>query len=888
MRKRFIKSVDYTLIFVLNSDNKDTYHATVSIAFELNVNPKQIDLQTQLFLDFNANEIEEFYINGVMVTDVDHHWKDSKLMLQTELLKQRNFIEISYNANYRQLGSGLISLQDSPEEQYIYTMTQPFTSHHVYPCFDQLDIKGTFKVVVLAPEDWKVYSNQKGSESHELTNTAGPETKKRFSEILKYFNGHRVWSFKATSKLCPQSIGFAAGTFEEIKLQNEKVHKSIQVSIVVRKINSYSLKIESPELFDIIVNAIKHAEDFFKIPIAFPKLNFIFVPFLKYPALNLYSCPILNEEWLTSYRGNMIFNVKRSALIVQQIVGFYFGNYLNITWWNEAWLENSFNLFMSYLLLSRIIPKLTSDTTLKEPDDAWHVFTHQMEFSLLEDSLKDVRPVIFEAKDSRSLQQFNDPFYHIRGAVIWKQLYSLVGEDCFKKCFHNLIQGCLEGNLNLKKFIDAMEEAFSERRDIPLKQSLNKFFTTPTFDMSLFDFQKWVQEWLERPGVNEIEVIWEKDPRFSNMIKFKQVVPMNEDNIYRNHQIKVALLDNKGDVTKIKEVYLEDDKMTPLLLEDLNKMPSAVIMNYDGQAYVYSNLDNTSYDFLTGNIEIVNDSNILQILVSGMVRMVIQGKLNAKKYVFHVTKLLSAKKRSISAVLLHIILNSTHFVVEELVPSDYKTQLKLSVFDVLLEYMAVDTTAAIKSLVINNMHLFAESKDSADKLFNILEKYDFSASNERTDFINFFQVSKKLYLVTNRTDFYNEFIAFVRQSDQVSKYCKSIFDAMMKPDLKRLKIIFEEQEIGTTALGLLEGNRLVCKDINLGSWEDIVKKVLLEHQNYDIRTLNSLFPNTSAIDSLMDLINGIRRSSLDDEYIQIWIQHMTNKLKMRKMSYMSF
>lgn len=161
MRRRFIKSVDYTVIFVLNMDSKDAYHVTVSIAFELNVNPKQIDLQTQLFLDFNANEIEEFYINGVMVTDADHHWKDSRLTLKTELLKQRNFIEISYNGTYRQLGSGLISLQDSSEEQYIYTMSHPFTAHHIYPCFDQLDIKGTFKLVVLAPEEWKVFSNQK-------------------------------------------------------------------------------------------------------------------------------------------------------------------------------------------------------------------------------------------------------------------------------------------------------------------------------------------------------------------------------------------------------------------------------------------------------------------------------------------------------------------------------------------------------------------------------------------------------------------------------------------------------------------------------------------------------------------------------------------------------
>ena len=46
-------------------------------------------------------------------------------------------------------------------ESSTYTLTQkPYHANKIFPCFDQPDLKETFKLTVLAPNDWIIASNE--------------------------------------------------------------------------------------------------------------------------------------------------------------------------------------------------------------------------------------------------------------------------------------------------------------------------------------------------------------------------------------------------------------------------------------------------------------------------------------------------------------------------------------------------------------------------------------------------------------------------------------------------------------------------------------------------------------------------------------------------------
>jgi aminopeptidase N len=189
----------------------------------------------------------------------------------------------------------------------VYTATQPFSAHHIFPCFDQPDIKGGFKFTILAPESWKVVSCQKSGDLNESGVSTGSEFKKQREELLRTYCEWKVWAFKNTVKLSTHSVGFAAGTFEEIKVTNERIYKSVQTSIFVRKGMGPTAKSESDEIFEIVSQGLRSSEDFFKGFTPIGKLHYVFLPFMKFNSQSLFGCPFINEEMLSSFRGNIIF-----------------------------------------------------------------------------------------------------------------------------------------------------------------------------------------------------------------------------------------------------------------------------------------------------------------------------------------------------------------------------------------------------------------------------------------------------------------------------------------------------------------------------------------------------------------------------------------------------
>ena len=72
-----------------------------------------------------------------------------------------NQVILNFFNKYRNDGMGLHSLVDKVDgRQYLYTDFEPAQCHYVFPVFDQPDLRATYNLRVVVPEDWNVISNE--------------------------------------------------------------------------------------------------------------------------------------------------------------------------------------------------------------------------------------------------------------------------------------------------------------------------------------------------------------------------------------------------------------------------------------------------------------------------------------------------------------------------------------------------------------------------------------------------------------------------------------------------------------------------------------------------------------------------------------------------------
>ena len=75
-------------------------------------------------------------------------------------------VRVQYVNDYDDTGDGFHRFVDPEDgQEYVYTNFEPYEAHRLFPCFDQPDIKATYRFTVTAPADWEVIANSPLAES---------------------------------------------------------------------------------------------------------------------------------------------------------------------------------------------------------------------------------------------------------------------------------------------------------------------------------------------------------------------------------------------------------------------------------------------------------------------------------------------------------------------------------------------------------------------------------------------------------------------------------------------------------------------------------------------------------------------------------------------------
>jgi len=115
-------------------------------------------------LDFEGKAIDAVWING---ESTDPLFQNFRVVLPHSKLRtdQKNIVRVEFTNLYSKDGNGLQGYTDNENKQYLYTQSEPFYGNKVVPLFDQPDLKATFELFAVGPNDWNIVTGEVQKES---------------------------------------------------------------------------------------------------------------------------------------------------------------------------------------------------------------------------------------------------------------------------------------------------------------------------------------------------------------------------------------------------------------------------------------------------------------------------------------------------------------------------------------------------------------------------------------------------------------------------------------------------------------------------------------------------------------------------------------------------
>jgi len=395
-----------------------------SYGFETRIEFSGKEVGALTFVELEVAEVTEMACNGVPLPASAYNGQRISL----PPLVDRNSLLVRGRGAYDLTGLGLHrSVDPADESVYIYSDFEPYEAHRSFPCFDQPDLKGSFRFRVRVPQDWVVVGPDPGHPEEVSTN-----------------DGCRWWAFPPTLLLSPYVLGIAAGPFHQLQHQ----HRSIPLGLYCAK--SLAPFLDAEELFQITAQGLDFFEQTFQMPYPFSKYDQVFCPEKVNGAMESPGCVTISD--LSLWRGQPTVRQRsiRADTILHEMAHMWFGDLVTMRWWDDLWLNESFATLMAVFAVAGAT----------EFADAWVSFaTVNQQLASHQDQRQTSHPVVTPVADVEAVRGNFDRITYEKGAASLRQLVAHVGEANFFAAVHNHLTNHREANADFDDLIEALEAA---------------------------------------------------------------------------------------------------------------------------------------------------------------------------------------------------------------------------------------------------------------------------------------------------------------------------------------------------------------------------------------------------------------------------------------------
>lgn len=336
-------------------------------------------------------------------------------------------IKFGGRLNEKLEGFYLSSFTDEKGEKQKIACTQmePTDARKVFPCFDEPDLKATFKVTLAVDEGMTAISNA----AVQFDKTEGR-------------SGKRQITFAETPKMSTYLVCFVVGTFEATE---------------VAKVNNVSIRVwatpghkdQCAFASNVAQKMLPYFESYFGVKYPVDKLDLIAIPDFSAGAMeNLGAVTFRETRLLVDEKtASTVAKQDVATVIAHEMAHMWFGDVVTMKWWDDLWLNEAFATWMSVKAMEVYKPEW----------NPWDLFVKDRAPALASDSLSSTRPIYSEVLNPTEAEEMFDEITYEKGASVLRMLERFLGEETYMKGIQKYIRDHQFGNAETKELWAALE-----------------------------------------------------------------------------------------------------------------------------------------------------------------------------------------------------------------------------------------------------------------------------------------------------------------------------------------------------------------------------------------------------------------------------------------------
>jgi len=291
--------------------------------------------------------------------------------------------------------------KDEGGNQQIIATTQfeATDARRAFPCWDEPDLKATFRVTLVIDEDLVAVSN------------AAEISAKPVGD------GKVAHEFAETMKMSTYLVAFVVGDFE--------ITGPVDVNgIPLRVLHTPGKGHLAEFALEAGAFALRFLADYYDIPYPGDKLDMIGVPDFAWGAMENLGAVTYRESALLVDRKRSTQNelARVADVIAHELAHMWFGDLVTMKWWNGIWLNEAFATFMELKCVDAFRPDWKR----------WLTFAHFRASSMDVDGLSATRPVEFPVASPAEANAMFDTLTYGKGSAVLRMLEQYLGERAFR------------------------------------------------------------------------------------------------------------------------------------------------------------------------------------------------------------------------------------------------------------------------------------------------------------------------------------------------------------------------------------------------------------------------------------------------------------------------
>jgi aminopeptidase N len=407
-----------------------------------------------VLLDFREGAVTNLEVNGALLPA---KIENGHIELPAGAIHPgENAVSMDFRAPVATAGKAITRFEDKDDNtEYLYTLFVPMDAEMAFPCFDQPDLKGRFRLELTAPGTWTPVSNT-------------PVESQSPAEA-----GQRLTIFSETRPISTYLFAFAAGPFR-------KVHETAGLpGLYVRQSKFGKAEAEAPEVQQITAQGIDYLSKFFAEPFPFPKYDLVLIPGFAYGGMEHAGATFLREESVL-FRSAPTHSdhLNRDVLLLHELTHQWFGDFTTMRWFDDLWLKEGFAQYMAYQALASIAPD----------DHVWKRFYQSIKpaaYSI--DSTLGTTPIYQDIANLKDAKSAYGAIVYSKAPGVIKQLAFVLGEEKFREGLGLYLKEHAYANAEWSDLVRAFERVSGR------------------------SLQAWAAMWIRHRGMPQVDVAWSCD-----------------------------------------------------------------------------------------------------------------------------------------------------------------------------------------------------------------------------------------------------------------------------------------------------------------------------------------------------------------------------------------